>query len=142
MQTSLTNSNDLTIDLECPFFKVYHFIMLQNEQLKEDEAQELVDHIAQCEACKLTYKEVKAALDCDSKPTRKELITYLKCLMDQVTSLEEEPHSNFERKQRLKIRKRLLKSQIRIDQLETQVAQLQSQVQLLLHKGVSSNATN
>jgi hypothetical protein len=143
MQTSLTNPNNLApIDLECPHFKIYHFVMLENKQLSDDEAQELLDHVAQCEACKLTYQEVKSALNCDSKATRKELITYLKCLMDQVTSLEEEPHSKYERKQRLKIRKRLLKAQTRIDQLEKQVAQLQAQVQLLLSKGVSTNATN
>lgn len=120
------------IDLECPFFKVYHFIMLNNKQLKADEAQEIVDHIGECEACQSVNEEVKQALNCDSRASRAELITYLKCLMDQVTLLEEEAHSNYERKQRLKIRKRLLKAQIRIDQLEKQVAQLQEQVHELL----------
>lgn len=140
MQTSPISPKTLTPEsLECPFFKVYHFIMLDNKQLKADEAQEILDHIAQCEACKLTYKEVKAALNCDSRASRKELITYLQCLMDQTTGLEQEAHSNHERRQRLKIRKRLLKAQIRIDQLETTVAQLQAQVQLLLEKGVNTN---
>jgi len=118
--------------LECPHFKVYHFVMLDNKQLSDDEAQELLDHIAQCEACKLTYQEVKAALNCESKPSRKELITYLQCLMDQVTGLNEELHDKFLLRHRIKVKKRLARSEKKVRALESTVAQLQAQVQLLL----------
>lgn len=145
MQTSLTNSNNLTpIDLECPHFQVYHFCMLENKELSGDEAKELLDHINECKPCQNLHNEIKAifAGSAENKPSRVELLTYLKCSMNQITSLTEELHAKFLLRHRLKAKKRMAKAENRIRELEKQVAQLQTQVQLLLEKGVNTNATS
>jgi polyhydroxyalkanoate synthesis regulator phasin len=135
MRASLTHSNNLTpIDLECPFFQVYHFCMLENKELSGDEAKELLDHINECKPCQSLHNEIKAVFagSAENKPSRVELLTYLKCSMNQITSLTEELHAKFLLRHRLKAKKRMAKAENRIRELEKQVAQLQAQVHELL----------
>lgn len=129
------------INLECPDFQVYHFCMLQNKKLSGDEAKELLDHISECKPCQNLHNEIKAVFtgSGENKPSRAELLNYLKCLMNQVTDIDQELHDKFLLRHRLKTKKRLARSEKRIRELESIVAQLQAQVQLLLSKGASTN---
>jgi hypothetical protein len=122
-------------DLECDFFSIYHFIMLDNRKLSKDETIELTDHLDECLACRLTNQQVKAALNYDSRPTRTELITYLKCVMDQVTGLDHEPNFVFARKHRRKLKKRLAKAEKRIKHLEQALAQITNNTSPVLSQG-------
>lgn len=122
------------INLECPDFQVYHFCMLQNKKLSGDEAKELLDHISECKPCQNLHNEIKAVFtgSGENKPSRAELLNYVKCLMNQVTDIDQELHDKFLLRHRIKVKKRLARSEKKVRALESTVAQLQAQVQLLL----------
>ncbi|MBL8195111.1 MAG: hypothetical protein JNM06_15055 [Blastocatellia bacterium] len=129
MQTnSISPKTIAPIDLECPDFQVYHFCMLQNSQLSSDKAKELLDHISECKPCQNLHNEIKAVFtgSGENKPSRAELLNYVKCLMNQVTDIDQELHDKFLLKHRIKAKKRLAKAEKRIRQLEIRLEQVLS----------------
>jgi hypothetical protein len=138
---NVVKQNQVTVNaleqqpLECDFFDVYHFILLENKKLSQDETEEILEHIVECTPCKLTSKQVKAALNYDSRPTRTQLITYLKCVMDQVTGLNHESQFVFAQKHRRKLKKRLAKAEKRIKYLEQALAQITNNTSPVLSQG-------
>lgn len=115
-------------NLECPYFQVHPFCMLENKELSTDEAKELLDHISECKPCQNLHNEIKAIFtgSAENKPSRAELLSYVKCSMNQVTSLTEGLHTKFLHRHRLKAKKRMARAEKRIRELEKRLEQLLS----------------
>lgn len=130
--TDTINKNLMKGLPECPFYQLYHFVILENKELSEAEIQELLDHTAECEPCRTLHEEVKEALKGQnrSRASRAELLVFLKCLMDPLWGVEHEPHDRFLRKHRLKTKKRIARLERRVQQLEELLKQATSNASL------------
>lgn len=106
--------------MECDCYSFYHFLMIVNGQSTPEESQEMFFHMQHCPPCQLTYDEVKAAYKREHghRASRRELLSHMKCLLDQVSTINSEPRIKFDQKQRRKVKARFSKVEKRVQNLE------------------------
>lgn len=78
------------VDIECPYFRIYHFVMLLIGELTPAEVDEITTHIDACQPCTTVRDEVALILKGKGQPTRAEELSFLRCLVTSLWTMEVE----------------------------------------------------